>query len=69
MIDIMAATINTAQVAQSEFSATCPRFEVVRTAYQEQTSAVTMRGTSTSDTIVATVLPVDLAVAFSRRAH
>jgi hypothetical protein len=28
-----------------------------------------MRGTSRSDTLLATTLPVDLAVAFSTRAH
>src|SRR5882762_1276932 len=68
-IATMLTTTNAADSAQMEFSATCARFHVVSTAYQEHASAIAMSGTSATDTILATTLPVARAVSRSIKAH
>src|SRR5438552_91124 len=69
MIDTMAATPRAPETPQSEFSKMWPRLDVVRTAVQEQISAVAMRGMMKRATTRATRLPVDCAVASSMTAH
>src|SRR5262245_11687717 len=65
----MLTTISAAERPHSEFSTTWPRFDVVSTAYHEQSSASAMSGTIASDTFRTTSLRVARALSRSIHAH
>src|SRR6187402_40790 len=69
MIAAIATTPRAPAAPHREFSKMCPRLEVVRTAVQEQISAVMIMGMISFDTMRAVALEVDSAVAWSITAH
>src|SRR5438132_6531743 len=65
----MLATSSAADRPQSASSNTCPRLDVVSTEYHEQSSAITISGSTVRETAFAVVHPVARAVCRNMSAH
>src|SRR5580692_2289060 len=68
-MDAKLATSSTTQKPQIDSSTTCPMFDVVSTEYQEQVSAIAMRGTRANAVILPTTLPAAREVSRNMSAH